>query len=94
MLRHVDSDELSEWMAYERAFGPLGNEWTASALIAIYAQLQNAVGILAVSGGADADDIEEVPLHPPTEFYKDPELRGIPEPDDDENEYDLGDDEE
>lgn len=86
MLRHVDSDELAEWMAYERAFGPLGDEWTASALIGIYEQLQIGNQIAAAKV-MDADDVPaSVPLHPPTEFYKPLELQGVPYEPDDEDE--------
>lgn len=88
MLRHVDSLELSEWMAYERANGPLDGKWTASALIAIYEQLQLANRIEAAKRTDDVPD--PVPLHPPTEFYRDDESRGVEEDDDDDDEWDAG----
>lgn len=90
MLRHIDSDELAEWMAYERAFGPLDGKWTQGALISIYKQLQLANTISLVTAGADEDDVPETPeLLPPTEFYKHPELQGI-EFEEDDDELDLG----
>lgn len=87
MLRHVDSLELSEWMAYERAHGPLDDKWTAAALIAIYEQLQLANRIEAAKMTDDIPDA--VPLHPPTEFYRDDESRGV-EVEDDDDEWDAG----
>lgn len=89
MLRHVDSLELSEWIAYERAYGPLDDKWTAGALIAIYEQLQLANRLEAAKRTDEVPD--PIPLHPPTEFYKDDESRGVEEVDDDEgDEWDDG----
>lgn len=39
MLACIDSYELSEWMAFERAFGPIGSEYNDRALMAIHEQL-------------------------------------------------------
>lgn len=83
MLRHVDSDEIGEWIAYERAFGPLDSKWQDGALIAIYEQLQLANRISAARV-MDVDDIPDpVSLHPPTEFYRKPEDVGLPDEDED-----------
>lgn len=40
MLENVDSHEISEWMAYERAFGPIDNRWRDAALLAIHHELR------------------------------------------------------
>jgi len=40
MLEHVDSQELTEWRAYEIEYGPLDNTWRDEALAAIHEQIQ------------------------------------------------------
>lgn len=40
MLHSMDSVEYSQWMAFERANGPIGGEWDSNALAAIQEQLQ------------------------------------------------------
>jgi hypothetical protein len=40
MLNSMDSVELSHWMAFEKAHGPLYGEWEGEALAAIQEQLQ------------------------------------------------------
>ena len=40
LLSTVDSFELTEWQAYEQAFGPLGNAYSDDVLAAIHEQLQ------------------------------------------------------
>jgi hypothetical protein len=89
MLRHIDSFELAEWEAYERANGPLDNKWTALALNAIYEQLQLANRIEAAKRTEDVP--EPVPLPPPTDYFRDEESRGVdPLEDDDDEEWDDG----
>lgn len=95
MLRHIDSDELGEWMAYERAYGPLDTKWSDGALIAIYEQLQLGNRISAARVLEDPDDIPApVPLHPPTEYFKKPEDMGLEPDEEEESEWEPGDDEE
>lgn len=36
----MDSYEFSQWMAFERAHGPISGEWNANALAEIHEQLQ------------------------------------------------------
>ena len=40
LLTKLDSREIAEWMAYERAFGPVGNMYTHATLGSIQEQLQ------------------------------------------------------
>lgn len=42
LLSTVDSFELSEWIAYEKAFGPLGNDYTHEVLASMH-ELQQAL---------------------------------------------------
>lgn len=78
MLDRIDSHEISEWMAFERAYGPLGDEWSNEALAAIYDQLQ----VLCAVMGSDAD---RVPLRKPREWSLDPEEEAPLDEDDDED---------
>lgn len=43
----MDSREYSQWMAFERAHGPIGNEWSDEALAAIQEQLQQLSYLLS-----------------------------------------------
>lgn len=79
LLDRIDSHEISEWMAFERAFGPLGDEWSNEALAAIYDQLQ----ILCAVMGSDAD---RVPLRRASEWSLDPEEDAAPLDDEDDEE--------
>lgn len=40
LLTKIDSREISEWMAYERAFGPVGDMYLYATLGSIQEQLQ------------------------------------------------------
>ena len=52
LLTRVDSYELAEWEAFERAFGPLGNEYDQETLACILDQL----GILTYLTGMQYED--------------------------------------
>lgn len=43
----MDSREYSQWMAFERAYGPVGNEWSDEALASIQEQLQQLSYLLS-----------------------------------------------
>ena len=40
MLARMSSLEIAEWKAFERAFGPIGNEWRDATQAAVLEQLQ------------------------------------------------------
>ena len=57
LLDSVTAFELSEWEAYERAFGPLGPQYRDNALAEIHEQLQMIAYILgAANTGKDQDN--------------------------------------
>jgi hypothetical protein len=68
MLNHIDSYELTEWMAFERAFGPMGTEWRDYALGAIYQQLQMANGMFGQVNYESNPAADMEPITPPTEW--------------------------
>ena len=63
LLERVDSRELTEWMAFEKAFGPLGNDYEKEALATIQDSL-NALMFLTgqISYG------QKNPVPEPTKF--------------------------
>lgn len=70
MLACVDSHEISEWIAYERAFGPLGLGYSERALLAIYEQLSL---LSRMYGEVNFEDnpAEDAPMLPaPDQLYK------------------------
>lgn len=71
MLECIDSYEISEWMAYEKAFGPIGPDYRDRALAAIHTQIRQLCimyGQVHTDGDFDADDIPIIPM--PDEIYK------------------------
>ena len=46
LLNSMDSMEFSQWLAFERAFGPLGPEWDVEATSSIHEQLQQIAYLL------------------------------------------------
>lgn len=46
MLHSMDSMEYSQWMAFERAHGPIRGEWSEEALAGIQEQLQQIAYLL------------------------------------------------
>jgi hypothetical protein len=64
MLECVDSYEISEWMAYERAFGPLTGEYRDRALSAIYDQLLLANRMFGAVNFEDNPVPEDMPRLP------------------------------
>jgi hypothetical protein len=47
MLHSMSSMEYSQWMAFERAHGPIGDEWSNEALAQIQEQLQQLSYLLS-----------------------------------------------
>lgn len=70
MLAHIDSYELTEWMAFERAFGPIGNEWRDYALGAIHQQLVVGNGMFG-QVNFEENPIQDMPdLVPPPDWLR------------------------
>lgn len=94
MLEHVDSYEIGEWMAYERAFGPINSDWRDLALVAIHNQLAilNKMTGAAHFGENNPIKDEMPPLPKPSEMYlkpdEEPDGSTIDDIDDDEYEED------
>lgn len=65
LLRKIPSYELTQWKAYERAFGPLGNFYAADVWAGIHEQLQRIAALLTEGGKAT---VERLPR--PMEVYK------------------------
>lgn len=93
MLASVNSHEIAEWKAYERAFGPIDNHWVNVALQAIHHELR--VGNRMFQGAQWGDEkgpIKEwVELPRPDQILKTPEQLELDElldeeQDDDEEE--------
>lgn len=58
----MDSRELSEWEAYERACGPMGFMYGNDALAAIHEQLQVlTVAVCASGGSSELPEVQEFP---------------------------------
>lgn len=79
MLERTSAYEITEWMAYERAFGPLDDGYTWEALAALHEQLQLACRLL----GAQFDG--ENPA-PDQQHYPRPSESFVPQ----EDEAELG----
>lgn len=67
LLARIDSYELAEWEAFERAFGPLGNEYTQETLASILDTLNL---LLHLTG----NQYEENPIPVPTRHKRPPEV--------------------
>ena len=84
LLETTDSYELSEWMAYENAFGPLGNEYRDDMLAAQHEMLQalrHTMGHLW--SGEDNEIPEPVKLPRPNDLYD----KVFKDPEDEEDDY-------
>jgi hypothetical protein len=62
LLDHIDSRELSEWDAFERAFGPLGDAYQKEALAAIHDKLEQLMYVIGMEYG------EENPVPKPEQY--------------------------
>src|SRR6476660_8801124 len=81
LLRSMDSAEISEWQAYERAFGPLDRAYGDDMLARIHEQLQMLTHVQGASGAGKDNPVpapKRVP-RPPDVFAPDADA---PDPDD------------
>lgn len=71
MLDSIDSYEISEWIAFERAFGPLGSGYNDRALAAIHAQITLLCGLIGKGNWGDDFDVDNLPstIPLPDEMY-------------------------
>lgn len=75
----MDSYEYSQWMAFERANGPINGEWSAEALSNLHEQLQSIAYLLGQAHFTDKTHkrgpIEKPERYPrPYEYLKKPPL--------------------
>lgn len=73
LLSGITAYELTEWEAYERAFGPLGPQYSDNALAEIHEELQKICYVLgAVNTGKDQENPvpEPRPVPRPHEMYR------------------------
>lgn len=86
----MSSYELSQWMAFERAHGPIGSEWSDEALAAVQEQLQQLSYLLSQAKFTDKTH-RKGPVPKPERFPRPYESvkRIAPEPrwDEDEAEW-------
>lgn len=80
LLSRTSSIELTEWQAYERAFGPLGKQYSDDMLAQIHEQLQLMAKLL---GAALVDDANKNPIPNPQRVPRPPDL--FKQPDDEED---------
>lgn len=82
MLDHIDSYEISEWMAFEHAFGPIGPEYRDEALALIHDQLQLLCSMYGAVNWQDKNPVgEPKPIPRPSQVF-------LKEPEKDKDEYD------
>lgn len=69
MLSAISSQELTEWQAFEQAFGPvIGREYENETLAAIHEQLQFIARMTGAQFG------EDNPVPPPTRWPRPPDM--------------------
>lgn len=81
LLSRISSYELSEWMAYEKAAGPLGRQYSDDMLANIHEILQS---LLRLTGAQWGDDN---PVPPPLRLKRPLEIF-LPDDEDDEEDED------
>lgn len=67
LLTSMDSMEIAEWRAFERALGPIGPEYTQNVLAASHEQLQTVSWLLG-------SQFEENPVPQPDHWPRPPEV--------------------
>lgn len=69
--------ELAEWMAYEKAFGPIDDEWRDNTLAEVHELLQGILHITASANSKDGTSAETKPKHfiRPSEVW--PEIKRL-----------------
>lgn len=70
MLTRIGARELTDWEAYEQAFGPLGNIYAEDKLAGIHELLQ---AVLIGLGATDGNTVERQPR--PNEIFQAAQLR-------------------
>ena len=80
MLSRISSAEIAQWQAYEKAFGPIGHQYSDDLLASIHEQLQV---IAKLSGAALVSDSNDNPVPNPRHTPRPPELFRPPEDEDD-----------
>jgi hypothetical protein len=75
MLNSMDSVEYSQWMAFERANGPINGEWDSNALAAIQEQLQQISYLLGQAHFTDKTH-KRGPIPKPEKFPRPNEALG------------------
>jgi hypothetical protein len=72
LLSRISSYELAEWEAYERANGPLGNDYMNEALASLHEAIQLNTFVIGMGYG-DENPVEKPIKYPrPTEVFKPP----------------------
>lgn len=61
VLATHSSWELSEWMAYEKAYGPIDDDWRDNTLGEVHELLQGLVHLTAATNSKDGKSPETVP---------------------------------
>lgn len=70
MLTCIDSHEIAEWRAFEKAFGPLRDEWRDEALASIHEQLQLIARLIGQGFfGEESPVTEFAPVPRPAETF-------------------------
>ena len=75
----MDSIEYSQWMAFERAHGPINGEWSAEALASIQEQLQQISYLLGQAHFTDKTH-KRGPIPKPEQFPRPYEYLTKPQP--------------
>lgn len=69
LLHSMDSAEISEWQAYERAFGPLDRAYGDDMLARIHEQLQLLTHVQGAAGAG-----KQNPIPPPKRVPRPPDV--------------------
>lgn len=80
LLARIDSQEITEWEAYEKANGPLGNMYSNEALAAIHEQLQMANSLKGAEFGED-NPVPDPEKYPRPGAMFEPRKEDKPDPD-------------
>lgn len=71
LLDRIDSRELAEWDAFERAYGPLGNSYEHEALASIQEELQKIQYIIGMGHFGEENPVPKPDPYPrPRDVFK------------------------
>lgn len=71
LLERTSARELAEWMAFERAYGPLGNSYMERTLADVVDAVERLSVTFQVCLGSDPDDVvQRVPIPRPEDVYR------------------------